>query len=234
MLRFATWRDIFWITTGYGALGLVLAGNFLPDTLSASRRVHMRLAGVLSRYRHILTERVFLTHSLMLASSSFTLFAYLAGSPTVFIIHFGLSPGRFAVLFGMVAATYVLFSQLNVTVTRWLGWTARCAMRPASTWSWRCCCWRWRAAAAAARSRCMQGQSGFIAPTGMVGALHRHAAHAGSASALMGTLQFMIGCSAGFLIAWLTDGTALPMAGLMAAGALCCKLADLCRPRPGK
>jgi len=77
----------------------------------------------------------------------------------------------------------------------------------------------------------MQGQSGFIAPTGMVGALHRHAQHAGSASALMGTLQFMIGCSAGFLTAWLTDGTALPMAGLMAGGALCCKLADLCRPR---
>ncbi len=240
VLRFATWRDIFWITTGYGALGLVLAGNFLPDTLSASRRVHMRLAGVLSRYRHILTERVFLTHSLMLASSSFTLFAYLAGSPTVFIIHFGLSPGRFAVLFGMVAATYVLFSQLNVTVTRWLGLdrTLRYATSVYLVMALLLLALarsgRGGPIAMAVVVAIMQGQSGFIAPTGMVGALHRHAAHAGSASALMGTLQFMIGCSAGFLIAWLTDGTALPMAGLMAAGALCCKLADLCRPRPGK
>src|SRR5580698_1612296 len=41
VLQFANWRGIFWITTGYGALGLVLAGAFLPDTLPAVRRVRL-------------------------------------------------------------------------------------------------------------------------------------------------------------------------------------------------
>jgi DHA1 family bicyclomycin/chloramphenicol resistance-like MFS transporter len=239
VLQFATWRGIFWITTGYGALGLVLAAAFLPDTLPPARRVRLHLASMLVRYGQILTERVFITHTLMLSASSFALFAYLAGSPTVFIEHFRLTPAHYAVLFGMVAATYVLFSQLNVLVTRRLGldgtlrvattvYVALGAVLLALAVSG-----RGGALAMAAVLALMQGQSGFIAPTGMVGALHRHAAHAGSASALMGTLQFAIGCSAGFLTAWLTDGTALPMAGLMAGGALCCKLADLCRPRAG-
>jgi hypothetical protein len=94
-----------------------------------------------------------------------------------------------------------------------------------------------------------QGLNGFIMPTGTVGALTGHAAHAGSASAVMGTLQFLIGSSSGFLLAWLTDGTPVPMltdgtpvpmltdgtpvpmAALMVAGACTMKLADLCRPR---
>jgi MFS transporter, DHA1 family, multidrug resistance protein len=237
VLQFANWRGIFWITTGYGALGLVLAAAFLPDTLPRSRRVRLHLASMLARYWQILMDRVFISHTLMLAASSFALFAYLGGSPTVFIEHFRLSPGHFAVLFGMVAATYVLFSQLNVTVTRRLGLDGTLRVTTSvylvlglallvlaiSGWG--------GPLTMACVLALMQGQSGFIAPTGTVGALSRHAAHAGSASALMGTLQFTIGCSSGFLIAWMTDGTALPMAWLMLAGAACAKLADLWRPR---
>lgn len=75
-----------------------------------------------------------------------------------------------------------------------------------------------------------QGLTGFIGPTATVGALTRHAAHAGSASAVLGTMQFLIGSSSGFLIAWVTDGSPLPMVALMLVGAVGMKLADLCRP----
>ena len=75
-----------------------------------------------------------------------------------------------------------------------------------------------------------QGLMGFLNPTATVGALRRHPAHAGSASALLGTLQFAIGASSGFLVGWLTDGTAVPMAALMLAGAVAAKIADLFRP----
>jgi hypothetical protein len=46
----------------------------------------------------------------------------------------------------------------------------------------------------------------------------------------MGTMQFLIGSTSGFLMAWLADGTARPMVGLMLAGAVAMKLADLARP----
>lgn len=238
VLQFANWRWIFWITAGYGALGGVLAAAFLPDTLAVSARHRLHLASMLARYRAILTERNFLTHALMLASTSFALFAYLGGTPTVFITGFHQTPGQFAVIFGFVAAVYVAGAQLNPRVTRRLGLSA--TLRWASlaylgmTLVLMALALRgggspWTMGVVLAMT---QGLTGFIAPTATVGALTHHAAHAGSASAVMGTLQFLIGSSAGFLIAWSTDGTALPMAALMLAGAAGMKLADLCRPHP--
>ncbi len=71
---------------------------------------------------------------------------------------------------------------------------------------------------------------GFVLPNTTVGALSRHAAHAGSASALMGTIQFLLAAVSGSLAGLLTDGTARPMAALMLAGRRVCHLAD-CRRR---
>ena len=236
VLHFASWRAIFWITTAYGLLGCVLAGLFLPNTLPRRRRVRLRAGVLLARYRIILTDRPFLSHALMLSSVSFALFAYLGGMPTAFIDYFHLSPTLFAIVFGAVAATYIACSQLNARLVRRLGLSgtltltstlyalgallllALAATQTGGPWVF------------AFLLAGTQGLTGFIGPTATVGALARHAAHAGAASAMMGTLQFLIGASSGFLIAWRTDGTPLPMAGLMALGGVALKLFDLWRP----
>ena len=72
---------------------------------------------------------------------------------------------------------------------------------------------------------------GFTNPNATVGALSRHGAHAGSASALMGTLQYALGAVSGLLVGALADGTARPMALLMLLGAAVAALADRARPR---
>jgi len=239
VLIYANWRWIFWITAGYGALGTILAAAFLPDTLVISRRVPLDMGALLIRWKGILTERVFLTHALMLSFSSFALFAYLGGTPVVFIQHFGLTPGQFAIVFGSVAAAYVLCSQLNIFVIHRLGIGG--VLRLASTlyllvtvvlvgFAFA----DWGGAVALGVVLAMaQGLIGFLAPAATVGALTKHAAHAGSASALLGTMQFLIGCSAGFVIGPLMSmfgGSAVPMALLMAGGALAIKIADRARP----
>ena len=66
--------------------------------------------------------------------------------------------------------------------------------------------------------------------TATVGALSRHASHAGSASALMGTMQFVLGAVSGLLVGIASDGTVRPMAALMLTGALSATIADLRRP----
>ena len=68
--------------------------------------------------------------------------------------------------------------------------------------------------------------TGLVLPNATVGALSRQAGNAGSASALIGTLQFMLAAVAGSLMGLLTDGTARPMAALMLLGAACATLAD--------
>ena len=238
VLQFGDWRDIFWIMAAYGTTGLLISTVKLPDTLKPQNRVALHPASMLRRYRIILGERIFVTHAMVLSFVCFSLFAYLGGMPTVFIEHFHLTPGQFAIVFGAVAATYILCSQLNVHLTRRLGldrslhvtttaYLALTAVLVALALSHRS-----TPLAMGALLALAQGLTGFIGPTATVGALTRHAAHAGSASAVLGTMQFLIGSSSGFLIAWITDGSPLPMVGLMFAGAIGMKIADSLRPVP--
>ena len=76
----------------------------------------------------------------------------------------------------------------------------------------------------------MFGAMGFISPNAAVGALSRHAAQAGAASALLGTLQFLLGALSGTLIGLLANGTPVPMAAMMLAGATGVVAADRWRP----
>ena len=76
------------------------------------------------------------------------------------------------------------------------------------------------------------GCQGFNNANTTAGALSRHAGHAGSASALMGTFQFSLGAVPGVLVGLLTDGTPRGMAALMACGMLGAVIADRFRPHP--
>ena len=235
VLQVASWRGIFWINMGYGALALLSAAAALPDTLPAAARSALHPAAMLGRYRLILTERGFLTHALMMSFYAFSLFAYLGGSPTVFIQHYRFTTAQYALVFGSVAATYIAASQLNMRVVARLDLDGTLAR--ASTLYLALACVVLGLAVVDSRALWLgvflaltQGLTGFLNPTATVGALRRHAAHAGSASAVLGMLQFAIGASGGFLVGWLTDGTAVPMAGLMLAGAVAAKLTDMVRP----
>jgi DHA1 family bicyclomycin/chloramphenicol resistance-like MFS transporter len=57
---------------------------------------------------------------------------------------------------------------------------------------------------------------GAVMPLTVALGMGPHGAVAGSASALMGTLQFAIGAVAGALLGALQDGTAVPMAAVIA------------------
>ena len=236
VLQISTWRSIFWINALYGLLAMLSAAWRLPNTQPRANRVAIHAGAILRRYAHILGERGFLTHALMMSFYAFALFAYLGGSPAVFETQYGLSPGHYAVLFGVVAATYIAGSQLNMRMVRRFDLDG--TLRRASTLYLVSACCVMVLALARAPAVWMagflaltQGLIGFLNPNATVGALRHHAAHAGSASSLLGTMQFFIGASSGFLIGWLNNGTGVPMAGLMLAGALLAKVADVCRPK---
>jgi MFS transporter, DHA1 family, multidrug resistance protein len=139
-------------------------------------------------------------------------------------------------LFGSSAAAFVLASQINPLVLPRFG-AARVLRVAVSIYL----------ASAAAMFACAilnaggvygvvlpvvvaMGSMGFVMPNSAVGALSRHAAQAGSASALMGTLQFCLAALSGLLVGALSDGTARPMAGLLLLGAAGAAAADRLRP----
>ena len=236
VLRVGDWHTIFWICAGYGAVCCAVVMAVLPDTLPQQRRVKLGFGGLVARYLGIIRERGFITHALMGGFAMFGMFAFLGGSPPVFIEMFHLSPATYGALFGCSAAGYITGTQINPRLLPRFGTgrVMRVAVRvfllSASVLTVVAFTgWGGWVAVAVPIFFCM-GSQGFTMPNATVGALSRHAGHAASASALMGTLQFCLGAISGVVVGLASDGTARPMALLMLMGAAGAVGADLCRP----
>ena len=239
MLQVANWRVIFWIATGYGVVALIAVAWAMPDTLPPALRAGLHPLAMVRRYNAVLRERHFITHALQFALAMFAMFSYLGGAPGVFIDGFGVSPTAFGGLFGVNAAAYIFGSQINSTLLRRFG--SHRILRGASN-----------AQVAAGLVLTADACTGFggllgillpltvttfslglINPNATVGALARHRAMAGSASALMGTLSFVLGAVGAEAAGLLADGTPRPLALLMLFGAIASRLIDARRPQGG-
>ena len=234
-LTFANWRFIFWFQAAYGASCAVLAWRMLPETLPPERRIVTGLAQIATRYRSILSEPIFLTHAIMGGAGTFCMFAYLAGSSPVFIQGYGLSPSGFGLVFGLCSCGLIAGSQLNARLmprfglSRMLRVVSRVSLIATTVllvvaWSGAPSLWMVIVPVFFAIS-CQ----GFNNGNTSVGAMGRHAAHAGSAAALLGVMQFSLGATSGLLVGLVTDGTPRGMALLMFCGSLCAVIADLFR-----
>lgn len=237
VLLFAHWRFIFVILAIYGATACALVWRFLPETLTPDHRIRLGFGDQFRRYGGILRERGFITHAAMGGCASFGMFAYLGGSSPVFIEGFHLSPSIFALIFGLNSIGLIAGSQINARLLR--RYTPSQLLVGAQ-----------RVSLASGLVLCVIAFGGYhvlplvMAPVfvsiscmgftnanAMVGALSRHAAHAGSAAALMGVGQFSLGATSGLLVGLLTDGTPRGMALLMFLGSLGSVIAQWFRPR---
>jgi DHA1 family bicyclomycin/chloramphenicol resistance-like MFS transporter len=236
MVVVVNWRWIFVFAAVYGLLAIAAIFFLLPETLPPSRRTRLGPGAVVMRYVAIFRERAFITHALVGACTSACLFAYLAATPQIFIGEFGWNTPEYAALFGMNAMAYIGWNQLNP----WL--VGRFGIAPVITIAGSvlliACLALVVQAFLPAQSlglvlALLLSEAGFglVMPCSMVGALSRHQAHAGSASALLGTMQYTGGAIAGLAMGWLADGTARPMALAMGAGSILALLAAAARPR---
>ncbi len=237
ILGAAGWHAIFWIAALYGAVCAALVWWAMPDTLPPERRVSLNPARMASRYAAIAQERGFITHVALGGFAMFGMFAYLGGSPDVFITIFHLRPGTYGALFGGCAATYIVASQVSPRLLPRFGPgpLIRIAVRVylAATATLMLVAWLrlgqwWAVWLPIVVAFCSMG---FVMPNAVVGAMQRHPQHAGSASALMGTLQFCLGAVSGLAVGLFNDGTVRPMAALMLTGALGAVIADIYRPK---
>lgn len=240
VLTVAPWHAIFWITALYGGVCCLLVWRFLPDTLPAERRIRLGLFTLLPRFASVLRDKIFLAYVLMGGFGMFSMFAYISGSSPVLIQRFHFTPPQYGMLFGLSAGMFILSSQINPRIlprfgaARVVRWGVSVFLA-ASVVLLACAVLDVGGAyAVVGPVMVIMGAMGFVMPNSAVGALSRHAAQAGSASALMGTMQFCLAALSGVLVGVLTDGTARPMAALMLAGAVCAFAADRLRPRPVK
>ena len=193
--EFMGWRALFWIVAALGVACAFTIHLTLPETRGRRYDVRMRHSG--QTYWQVLKDREFLRYSLTGGIAQSGLFAYITGSPMLFIQVFDLSPTLYSWLFGANAIGIIGFSQLN-------GWLLkRHASRKILNVSLPIL-----AVVAVAMGIAAVVEAplwgvliplfayistlGLVFPNAMAGALANHQERAGSASAVTGSLQFLI------------------------------------------
>lgn len=221
LLALAGWRNIFVFLALFGAACLVSVWRGLPETLPAERRRPLHLGNTLRTFGQLLRTRGFVLPALTCATAMASVFAYIAGSPFVFMQLHGVSQQHYGWLFAFNGVGMVIAGRINVVLLRRLPPTA--VLRVAA-------CVMAAAALSLLLLRDSAALSWLVAPLFVcIGCVPMVAANsvaiamgmgrfaAGSASSLIGALQFGLAALASSLVGVLDDGTALPMTGVMLA-----------------
>ena len=108
------WPAMFVLLAAFGALCALLVMVGVPESLDVRRREPaLSLGSAMINYRHVLTHRRFMGYALSGGVAQAGMFAYISASSFVFIEGFGLSSSQFAILFGANAFGLILASQVN-------------------------------------------------------------------------------------------------------------------------
>ena len=235
LVNVSGWQSIFLALSLFSAVCLLAVSLGLPESLPPDMP-RQPLSGALRQYLRLLGDRVFLGHALTGGVAIAGMFAYIAGSPFVFIKLYGVPAEHYGWLFGTNAAGFILMAQVNARLLAkrgpafllaravWLyllaGLALLCvaALRPVSLWP-----------LLVPLFLCI-ASLGCIIPNASACAMSGQGARAGSASALMGCLQFSVAAGAAALVGVLHDGSAVPMALVISlCGALVVSVAMLTR-----
>lgn len=217
------WRTIFLVLSAFGLLCLALVYWGLAESLPAERRAQHNVGAVLRNYGRLLTDSGYMGYAVAAGLTSAVMFAYISGSPFVFIELNGVPPERFGLLFGLNALGLIAASQLN----RWLVLRYTGSQILVTALSITATTGLLLVGAVATGLGGFAGQlvliffciasTGLVGPNATAAAMAPYARQAGSASALLGAVQFGLGALAGAVLGLLFNGTAMPMATLIAS-----------------
>jgi MFS transporter, DHA1 family, multidrug resistance protein len=221
------WKAIFVILSAIGATALLAVWFRLPETHRAEHiRSSLRIGGILRDYAGLLRDRRFVAYGLGAGIANAGMFAYITGSPHVFIDVFHVAPQNYGWLFGLNACGLIGLSQANAFILKrrdpaivlriahlmqatagvllvaaaWFGFGGLYTLLPPLF--------------------IYIALNGAVMPSATALAMAPHAGRAGLASALLGTLQFGCAALASFAVAALQGHSAVPMALVVAACAV--------------
>ncbi len=211
------WQAIFITLTGFSAMAALAVALGLPESLPANVP-RQPLSGALRQYGRLLKDREFLGHALTGGIAMAGMFAYIAGSPFVFIKLYDVPAEHYGWLFGSNAAGFILVAQVNA---RLLAKRGPAFLLSRIVWVYLAAGLTLLAVSALHTQQlwplliplfvCI-ASLGCIIPNASACAMSGQGARAGSASAMLGCLQFSVAAAAAWLVGALHDGSAMPMA----------------------
>lgn len=240
IIRYTSWHAIFWLLALIGTL-MLLSLFWLPETLPPEKRVKASLPGAFRHYRTLLRNRLFMRFTLCVTFYYVAAYAFITGSPFVYISYFGIPPQYYGWLFALNIVGLVSISLVNRRLVQ--RYPLESLLKRATIVA------ALAAIVLAFAARQNTGgvlliviavfvffsMNGIIAATSTAAALDAAPNVAGSASALIGSLQYGSGIISSLLLALFSDGTPWTMSWIIAlftlASAVMALTAKVATPR---
>lgn len=218
LLRYFSWQSIFAVLFMLGILLLLFIIFGLKESMV--ERVKFSHKATINSYKFVLKEPIFILYCLIGALASAVLFAYITGSSFVFMGYFGLDETKYGILFGINSFSFVLFANINARLSRKFDCEillkfALIAMLVALIFISfvafiQLGFWAFEIGVFIAI-----GMLGFILPNSTTLAMARFKDHSGTASAVLGVMQFGLAGVIAFGVGVLEANTPLFLALVM-------------------
>jgi DHA1 family bicyclomycin/chloramphenicol resistance-like MFS transporter len=220
------WHYVFVVLTLLAAFILTAVHFAFPIAKQPDTTKSLKPKDIVKGYIAVLKEPQFFTYALTGSLASSGLYAYISGSPYVFMELFKVSEKQYGWIFALIALGLIISSQLNSVLLR--AYSSEHIIRIAllcqslagiilfggTFFGWLdlfstiffifvfLCC------------------QGFTFPNSSALSLAPFSRNAGTASALLGSVQMGVGTMTSALVSILNNQTALPMTGVMAVCAI--------------
>ncbi len=220
------WQAIFIILASIGFITLVAVYFALPESRKADASVSLLPRPIIKSFLEISKVPQFYTYAFTGSIAAAGLYAYIAGSPHVFMELYHVTGEQYGWIFAIIAGGLIGSSQVNTLMLR--RYTSEQIIRVALL------CQSIAGVALFIGTMfhfvglfssiflifIFLSCQGFTFPNSSALSMAPFTFNAGRASALMGAIQLGIGAFTSALVSFLHNETALPMAGVMAACAV--------------
>lgn len=220
ILHFFSWKAVFICLSGIGAISLFCVHFFFNETLPASRRLSLGVKQVFNLYLSIFKDKSFRFPMLAACLLGGALFSYISSASPVLMDMYRLNQQQFAYAFGFNAMGIILLSSLNKRLVGRLSTITRLKLGGSIQFVGACVVLMSGLVAHAPLWMVMVGLFltisglGFTGPNAMALAMSAQGSRAGTASAIMGSMQFGVGLLGGVVLNFLEWNSLINM-GLM-------------------
>ncbi|MCL2516280.1 MAG: multidrug effflux MFS transporter [Microbacteriaceae bacterium] len=221
LLLIMPWRGIFWVLACYGAFVVICVSLWImetrPKAVRAAQSAHTTFR---SRYKAVLTDRIYIGIVLVGSMNFAGLFAYLSASTFLFQDLYHFTPQQYGILFACNSVGIIIGVQTS----------GRIVHRVAPQWILACSTSVMLAAAIAIALNSVLGLGewgvmvplwfficacGFGFPNVGVLTMNSHPHEAGTAASLLGAFQFVLAGIVAPIVGIFPMHSGLPMGGIM-------------------
>lgn len=216
IVTFAPWQTIFWVVAVIGIL-IGVAVLALPETWPEERRRKDGILNAFKVYGELMKDTAFMKYTLVVAFFYMAAYAIIAGTPFVYITYYGIPEIYYGSLFAANVIGVIIASFFNRRLVR--RYTLDTLLRASTAialigavvllvligTNWL------GVAGVIASVIVIFGTNGIIAACATAAALNMAGRKAGTAAALIGSLQYGSGIVSSIGLAVFANGTPWPM-----------------------